>query len=113
MSYPSYDLTFIQQIRRQSQWSLRTFGPGARTSGIVDHIRKELVEVEQSGGDLSEWIDVLILALDGCWRTGSSAEDIGDAITVKFRKNELREWPDWRQQPADKAIEHRRGGDHD
>ena len=93
-------------IARQREWSLRTFGPGDRRKGIIDHIRKELLEIEQSDGDLSEWIDVLMLALDGCWRSGVEPQDVVAALVMKQIKNEQRKWPDWREMPCDKAIEH-------
>lgn len=54
----------------QRRWSEATFGPGPRTLGITAHIRKELQEIEDDPTDLTEWIDVAILALDGAWRTG-------------------------------------------
>lgn len=53
-----------------------------------------------------KWIDVVILALDGAWRTGATPAQIIDALVAKQTKNEARTWPDWRTAPADKAIEH-------
>jgi hypothetical protein len=73
---------------------------------VTDHIRRELVEVVESGGDLAEWIDVLILALDGCWRTGASSDEITVALADKTVRNEGRTWPDWRTADPTKAIEH-------
>lgn len=98
-------------LHRQREWSDRTFGPGPRAAGIVDHIRKELREIEADPGDLREWIDVAILALDGAWRSGASPEQIIDALVTKQTKNEGRVWPDWRTMPADKAIEHDRSAE--
>lgn len=98
-------------LRRQAAFSERTFGPGKRVAGICDHIRKELVEVEQSGGSLGEWVDVIILGLDGAWRSGATPEQIVTAIKAKQSKNECRRWPDWRTVDADKAIEHDRSAD--
>ncbi|WP_231753038.1 dATP/dGTP pyrophosphohydrolase domain-containing protein [Burkholderia sp. TSV86] len=63
---------FLAYLQRQREFSERTFGPGARTAGVCDHIRKELKEIEANPGDLTEWIDVVILALDGAWRAGGS-----------------------------------------
>lgn len=99
-------------LQRQREWSERTFGPGDRSAGVVDHIRKELREIESDPGDLREWIDVVILALDGAWRSGASPEEIIQALDAKQRKNEAREWPDWRTADPHKAIEHVRGA-HD
>ena len=99
---------FRAHLQRQREWSSKTFGPGPRTAGLVDHIRKELCEIEADPTDVSEWIDVTILALDGAWRAGYSPDDIIAALVAKQTKNEGRVWPDWRTAPADKAIEHDR-----
>ena len=96
----------LSYLYHQQQWSEDTFGPGERTAGILDHIRKELVEIETSPLDLSEWIDVVILALDGAWRVGYSPEEILEALVAKQEKNEKRKWPDWRTAAPGKAIEH-------
>ena len=57
-----------QHLLRQMAFSHATFGPGTRTNGVVDHIRKELVEVLESNGSADEWVDVVILGLDGLTR---------------------------------------------
>ena len=97
---------FLAHLYRQLAFSERTFGPGARTAGVIDHIRKELREIEEHPHDLREWIDVVILGLDGAWRAGYTPEDIIGTLISKQAANELRAWPDWRTAPADKAIEH-------
>ncbi|HBO4117078.1 dATP/dGTP pyrophosphohydrolase domain-containing protein [Pseudomonas aeruginosa] len=97
---------FEQHVQRQRDFSERTFGPDARAASVIGHIRKELREIEEAPGDLAEWIDVVILALDGAWRTGATPAQIIDALVAKQTKNEARTWPDWRTAPADKAIEH-------
>ena len=102
---------FEEHLQRQRDFSERTFGPGARVAGVVDHIRKELREIEENPSDLAEWIDVAILAFDGAWRTGASPRQIIEALVAKQAKNEARIWPDWRTAPADKAIEHNRSGE--
>lgn len=104
---PKFD--FAEHLARQRKFSEKTFGPGARTVGVIDHIRKELDEICAKPHDLSEWIDVVILALDGAWRAGYSPEQIIDALVVKQTRNEARTWPDWRTASPDKAIEHVRG----
>jgi len=106
---PAFD--FLAHLRRQREWSERTFGPAKRTSGVVEHIRKELREIEAAPDDLEEWIDVVILALDGAWRHGGSPEQIIDKLAEKQAKNESRTWPDWRTMPEGKAIEHDRSGE--
>lgn len=92
-------------IERQIEWSLRTFGPGDRTQGVIDHIRKELCELETTNEE-PEWVDIIILAIDGFWRAGYKPQEILDLIDAKHLKNEGRNWPDWRTQDINKAIEH-------
>jgi hypothetical protein len=97
-----------QHLTLQRAWSERTFGPGPRTKGVLDHIRKELKEIEDDPLDVKEWVDVVILALDGAWRAGWEPQAIIDAIKAKQVKNEARTWPDWRTMSEDQAIEHDR-----
>ncbi len=101
----------VAHLHRQREFSLKTFGPGARTAGVVDHIRKELIEIEADPTDVKEWIDVVILAFDGAWRAGFEPSEIVEAIVAKQTKNEKRRWPDWRTADPDKAIEHDRSAD--
>ena len=98
-------------LAHQREWSERTFGPGTRTLGVLDHIRKELAEIEADPTDLAEWVDVIILAFDGAWRAGWEPQQIIDAIKAKQAKNEARTWPDWRTMSEDAAIEHDRRGE--
>ena len=102
----SYQTIDSWHLDRQREFSEKTFGPGLRTNGVVDHIRKELVEILEDPTDLKEWVDVIILAFDGAWRTGAGSQEIIDAIVAKQTKNEQRTWPDWRTSDPDKAIEH-------
>ncbi|MFK4044520.1 dATP/dGTP pyrophosphohydrolase domain-containing protein [Roseomonas mucosa] len=99
-------MNLIAHLHRQRAFSARTFGPGARTAGVLDHIREELREIEAKPDDLSEWIDVVLLACDGAWRAGYTPEQIAEALAAKLARNEAREWPDWRTADPDKAIEH-------
>lgn len=111
------EMDLYQHLLRQMAFSRATFGPDERTAGVCDHIRKELVEVANEGSPLNradEWVDVVILALDGLTRALRAAgmrSDMaaGEAVAMILRKqakNESREWPDWRTAAPDKAIEH-------
>lgn len=106
-------------LLRQMAWSHATFGPGERTNGVIDHIRKELIEVEASDGSAEEWVDVVILAIDGLTRrlafVGGErsdpqwvAEMAVKMIVGKQTRNEARVLPDWRTSDPNKAIEHDR-----
>jgi hypothetical protein len=110
-------------LLRQMAWSHATFGPGERTAGVIDHIRKELKEVEMANGESSEWVDVVILALDGLTRrlafcNGYRADPQRVALTAvnmivgKQSRNEARVWPDWRTADPNRAIEHVKGNDN-
>ncbi len=105
------NLDLISHLERQKEFSEATFGPGERTTGVVDHIRKELHEILEKPDDLSEWIDVVILAFDGAMRVGYFPEEIVEALEKKQTKNENRKWPDWRTADPTKAIEHDRTHD--
>lgn len=99
-----YDL--VAHLHRQREFSLRTFGPGELTATVLDHIRKELKEIEAAPGDLYEWIDVVLLALDGACRAGFTPEQVAQALDAKLTSNESRKWPEWRTVEPGKAIEH-------
>jgi len=99
-------MNLINHLFKQISFSVNTFGPGSRTSGILDHIRKELLEVETHPDDLEEWIDIVTLAFDGAWRAGFTPQQIVDKLEAKLQKNILRDWPDWRTAEKGKAIEH-------
>lgn len=80
-------------LEKQIPWSTKTFGPGARVGGITKHIEKELDEIRANPTDLVEWVDVILLALDGAWRAGYTAEQIVEALFTKQARNFTREWP--------------------
>jgi hypothetical protein len=101
----------IAHIHRARAFSEKTFGPGQRTQGVVAHIKKELEEILADPDDLEEWVDVIILAIDGAWRAGYSPEQICATIEAKQFENEDRKWPDWRTVPDDAPIEHDRTGE--
>jgi hypothetical protein len=88
---PPDSLTAI--IERQRTFSLQAFGEGARTKGILDHIARESKEVAASPHDLSEWADLIILAIDGAWRSGATPAEVAAAIVAKQTINANRKWP--------------------
>jgi hypothetical protein len=111
-----------QHLIRQMAFSHATFGPGTRAEGIMDHLKKEIEEVKQAlpeGAQVaaSEWVDLVILSLDGLTRQlaycngerrdpDAVAEDACNMIVGKQTRNEARSWPDWRTADHRKAIEH-------
>lgn len=103
-------MNLITYIKRQKSFSEKAFGPHVSTERLITHIGKELDEIRQAPDDIEEWVDVIILALDGAWRAGHSAGAIAQALIDKQAKNMKREWPDWRTADPDKPIEHIRAG---
>lgn len=77
-------------LANQKDWSLRTFGPGKRTIGITKHIEKECAEVRENPNDLSEWVDIIILAMDGYWRAGGQPGMLLYSIIAKQAVNRER-----------------------
>jgi Protein of unknown function (DUF550) len=100
--------SLVAWCKRQWRWSDETFGPGERTKGILEHIKKEMKEVVREPHDLDEWIDIVILGLDGFRRHGGSPEELIQRLDAKQQKNFARKWPDWRTMTEDDAIEHDR-----
>jgi len=106
ISESSIKMELVEHLQEQKVFSTQTFGPGSRTQGILDHIRKELLEIEKSPEDLEEWIDVVLLGFDGAWRAGHTPEEIASALATKLAKNKSRTWPDWKTAKPNSAIEH-------
>jgi len=106
-----FDLKFY--LVRQRLWYLSVFGPGQRDAGLIKHIKKELDEIQDSPGDIEEWIDVIILAFEGALRNARSVdpvEDVIDCLQKKQDKNLARTWPDWVKQDPEEPIEHVKNG---
>lgn len=108
-----------KHLLRHMAFSHATFGPGERRNGVIDHIKKEIKEIAESNGQATEWVDVVILALDGltrrlayCNGERSDPERVAETacrmIVGKQGRNEARIWPDWRTMDPEKAIEHDR-----
>lgn len=81
-----------EYIQRHKDWSLSTFGEGLQSEKICNHIEKELEEIRENPSDIMEWVDVIILAIDGAWRSGHSPLQIVNALIEKQVINFHREW---------------------
>jgi hypothetical protein len=92
LANPREDLLAIF-LARQIEWSTRTFGGSHRTLGILKHIEKEIAEVKEKPEDLTEWIDIIILAIDGYWRHGGTPETIMRDLMGKAEINYQRVYP--------------------
>lgn len=86
-------MTIEEYLKKQIEWSKKTFGSGKRTIGITKHIIKEIDEVRSKPEDLFEWADIMILAFDGYWRHGGNPDDLMKVLIEKQDKNLSREYP--------------------
>ena len=135
---PNDSLLLDQHVVRSFAFSRATFGPGARSEGIIQHIEKEITELREAinkedSNDVEvamEWADLLILSLDGLTRhlaynvatrddktemvdPRMLAVDVVRLLNHKQARNESREWPNWRDFDQDCPIEHIRTGSDD
>ncbi|MCK5019171.1 MAG: DUF550 domain-containing protein [Candidatus Peribacteraceae bacterium] len=83
---------FKAYLEVQRKWSEIVFGHGTRTEAILKHIADESDEVRAEPHDLEEWIDIVILALDGAWWAGYTPEEIMLKMCYKQQKNLKRKW---------------------
>ncbi len=110
-------MTLQEYIQRHIDWSQSTFGSGRRTVGLCKHIAKELDEIRGAPADVFEWIDVIILGIDGATRCAidnnvplcAVAEHVATRLAAKQDANHLREWP--KTSNEDEPTEHVRGNE--
>lgn len=102
------DYSFVSYVREHAEWSFQTFGPSSRedTERLCRHIEKELQEIRDNPMDDEEWVDVIILAIDGALRSGALPIGLANTLQRKQKKNFERTW----NVPADplQPIEHHR-----
>jgi hypothetical protein len=101
--------TFEDYLRRHVEWGHATFGSpadGRGPLGPLDHLKKEIVEITEDPTDLKEWIDAIILSIDGFLRAGGKLTMVLPMLLHKQSVNALRDWPDWKTADPNKAIEH-------
>ena len=96
----------IYYLDKQIEWSKKTFGLGLRTLGIIKHIEKETQEIIANPTSHKEWLDVVILALDGAWRTGATPHMIVNRLKEKQEINFARKWVDHTNLAQDEVSEH-------
>lgn len=110
----NYAFDFENYLRNHMKFSKKVFGNGARKNGILKHIRKEIDEVlvSKAPDELMEWVDILILGIDGATRhlvsQGLDQDEViaklTDALHRKQSINICRDWPEPKSE--DEPIEH-------
>jgi hypothetical protein len=97
---------FLKWAEGLVQWQHETFGPNRPVTGVLEHMRREIAEIEAKPQDRAEWADLLILLIAGADRAGVPLKDVLEAAVLKTHVNKRRKWPDWRTQPEDAPIHH-------
>ena len=89
-------------------WSIATFGPGDRAAGLIAHIDDEIHrEIAANPADIGEWIDVILLAMDGAARcAGADGTEFARALVERHERNTRRRWPPPGSVPADEPTNH-------
>jgi len=95
-------------VQEQKIWAMKTFGEGMHTAGLLKHIGKECNEIHRAPYDTEEWCDVLILAMEGAWRSGVSPKEVEAILKEKLRKIQLRSYPAATDRVDGEPIEHLR-----
>lgn len=85
---------FADFLLRKREWSLRTFGADYPLHKVLAHLHKEIEEIRQEPCDLTEWIDAILLSIDGFWRAGGDLRQLEEMLRTKHAINEWREWPE-------------------
>lgn len=74
-------MPLLKLLQEQRQFSVATFGPEPRLAGVLDHLEKELAEVQEATGDVMEWADCFLLCIDGSMRAGGDPSNIVAYLT--------------------------------
>ena len=102
----------------QAEFSRKTFGQGAVTERVLNHIEEEMDEVRNAKtpeDQMEEWIDIIILAFDGAWRHAHYELGIPFPKLDKFIERNLaekwdrvmkRKWPDHRTLKHSEPVRH-------
>lgn len=94
-------------LRAQREWSTAVAGAEFPVEQIVKHLRRELVEIEAEPHRLEEWIDGMLLLMDGYWRNGGQPEHLMRDLMAKQSVNRARKWA----RTAEGTMEHVREGE--
>jgi hypothetical protein len=96
-----------EYVEQQINWSKSTFADHPNLDSILSHIEEEIAEIRENPTDPYEWIDIIILALEGAWRiAGLTPEEVALYLRSKQEINSQRSWPDITTYPKGKPIGH-------
>ncbi len=73
-------------------WSRDTYGD-LSSKTIIDHLHKEIIEASYDPKDILEWVDIILLAIDGAGRfANADGATFVEALKKKFEINRKRTW---------------------
>lgn len=75
----------------QNDWAIETF-PKSNLNSKFNHLRDELLEIEMTPNDVSEWADVYILFSQAAKFCGISMSEVIQAAVDKHKVNVNRTW---------------------
>lgn len=96
----------FHSLGKHRDWTFDTAGPGLRTEGLLTHIAKESDEIRKDPTDRKEWIDIILLGMDGYYRTGGTHWTLIEDLIEKIEKILRRKWA---KVSGDQPMEHTRG----
>jgi hypothetical protein len=90
---------------KHAEWSQKTFGSDLERdwTGPLNHLKKEIREIEDQPFDREEWADGLLLFLDAARRAGFNAAGLVLAAEYKLSININRIWG---EPNDDGSVEH-------
>jgi len=98
--------TFTDLVNRQRTWSTTQFGESVDLPRILNHITEATGDVEKEPARLHNWIDIVLLAMDGAWRAGHSPKEVVQAIQDVQVRNIMRDWQNPGDLPIGEPIKH-------
>lgn len=74
------------------QWADAQFGLGREPSAVIAHLKKEVIELDETPNDLMEYADCFILLLQAAKLAGYDTYKLMDAAFTKHEINKNRKW---------------------
>lgn len=102
-----YSHTLYDFVQSKGDHSYEVFGPNMTPLGVLNHLKTEVIELEENYADIEEWCDVILLGIDGALRSCDfNVPVVVYSLGKKFNKVRSRTYPDWRDVDPNSAIFH-------
>ena len=83
---------FFKVMENWAKWSDSVWGENRPPNGTVNHLVEEAAELAENPTDIMEYVDVIMLAVDGLRQAGFDFAEFTDAAIKKLAINKAREW---------------------